>query len=63
MSQLGAITGTAALPPTKEVAAMLAHEREVDSIDTMLADAGKPLDPPADWHPPQSRSGRAPSSP
>lgn len=63
MTQLGAITGTPALSPTQEVTAMLAHEREVDSIDTMLADAGKPLDPPADWQPPQPQSARPPSRP
>jgi len=39
---------------------MLAHERE---IDTMLTDAGRLLDPPADWQPPQPQGVRPPSSP
>jgi len=63
MNQLSAIAGTPALPSAKEVAAMLVHEREVDSIDAMLADAGKPLDPPAGWQPPPPRGARPPSSP
>lgn len=63
MNQLSAITGTPALPPAKEIATMLAHEREIDSIDAMLTDAGKPLDPPTDWLPPQSQGARPPSSP
>ncbi|OOG60225.1 hypothetical protein B0E48_05605 [Rhodanobacter sp. C03] len=63
MNQLATITGTPALPPTKEVASMLAHEREVDSIDAMLADAGKPLDPPTDWQPPPPQRVRPPSTP
>lgn len=63
MNQLSTISGTPALPPTKELATMLAHEREIDSIDAMLADAGKPLDPPTDWQPPQPQGARLPSSP
>lgn len=63
MNQLSAIAGTPALPPTKEIATMLAHEREVDSIDAMLTDAGRPLDPPTDWQPPQPQGVRPPSSP
>ena len=60
MNQLNAIAGTTALPPTKEIAIMLAHDREIDSIDTMLTDAGRPLDPPADWQP---QDAHPPSSP
>jgi hypothetical protein len=63
MNQLGTITGTPALPTTKEITTMLAHEREIDGIDAMLTDAGKPLDPPTDWQPPQSQGARPPSSP
>ena len=63
MNQLNAIAGTPALPPMKEIATMLAHEREVDGIDAMLAHAGRPLDPPADWQPPQPQGSRPPSSP
>ncbi|OOG37076.1 hypothetical protein [Rhodanobacter sp. C05] len=63
MNQLSAIAGTPALPPTKEIATMLAHEREVDSIDAMLTDAGRPLDPPTGWQPPQPQGARPPSSP
>jgi hypothetical protein len=62
MNQLSAIAGTPALPPAKEVATMLAHEREADSIDAMLVDAGKPLDPPTNWQPPQPQGARPPSS-
>ncbi|MGH8158037.1 MAG: hypothetical protein ACREPQ_07945 [Rhodanobacter sp.] len=61
MHQLHTITGTPALPPTKQVTTMLAHEREADSIDAMLADAGRPLEPPADWQPPQPQSAHAPA--
>lgn len=58
MNQLGAITGTPTLPQMKEVTTMLAHEREIDSIDTMLADVGRPLDPPTSWQPPQSQTSK-----
>ncbi|WP_189439939.1 hypothetical protein [Rhodanobacter panaciterrae] len=63
MNQLGALAGTPALPPTKQIATMLAHEREIDGIDTMLTDAGKPLDPPTGWQPPQPQGAHPPSSP
>jgi hypothetical protein len=63
MNQLSAITGTSALSPTKEIATKLAHEREIDSIDAMLTDAVKPLDPPTDWQPLPAQGARTPSSP
>lgn len=63
MHQLNAIAGTPVLPTTKQMTTMLAHEREADSIDAMLVDAGRPLDPPADWQPPQPKSTHLPVGP
>jgi hypothetical protein len=63
MAQLNAISGTPALSPTSQMASTLKYDREIDGVDAMLANADKPLDPPADWQPPQPKGSHPPSSP
>ena len=60
MNQLRQIQGAGTGLVANQITAMLAHANEVDGIDARLAEAGLPLNPPADWKPPIARnaSGR-----
>jgi hypothetical protein len=53
MRQLNELSGKADMPPASQIGIMLAHENEIDGIDALLRTSGFPLDPPANWQPPQ----------
>lgn len=61
IQELNAATRSAAVSPANQISSMLAHDREVESIDAMLRAGGRSLDPPPHWQPPES--GAVPPGP
>lgn len=48
--EVAALATSGAMPIDRHIALMAAHPRETDAVQAILKRAGKPLEPPADWH-------------